>query len=941
MAQTMAAFRSRNILEKQRRYGYYSPAAYGVALVLTDLPVLFFQVLTFSIVFYFMCGFRRTAGAFFTFLVIIYAATVALNAFFRMWGFLFRSFNAASKVTGVIMSVFLVYGGFLIPKVQMHPWFKWIIYLSPMSFGLEAIVANQFLGLEMSCGYPNLVPSGDGYGNIPAGEAACLVRGKAYTTTEDSATFHVVASDYIAEAFSYEVSHIWRNFGIIIAWGVGYILIYLFCMEFFRSGGGESLVLSFVRGSERARRAVAGDDEEKTVSLSTSDIVGVHAVEAAHGVVLDEKAAAGDAGSADGLGHHNEAVFTWRHLRYTVAVKGGDRLLLDNVQGWIKPGTLGALMGASGAGKTTLLDVLAQRKDSGVVTGEVLVDGRAVGVSFQRQTGYCEQLDIHDPTTTVREAMIYSALLRQDRGVPDADKIKYVDEVIDLLEMDDVADAIVGLPGQGLSVEQRKRLTIGVELAAKPGIVLFLDEPTSGLDGQSSYNVLRFLRKLAASGQSVLCTIHQPSASLFEMFDTLLLLAPGGKTVYFGDIGPRSAVVKDYFGRNGAPCPDDMNPADHIVNIVTTPRADGSTWNDVWLASPEVAAVEAELDRLKVDLNSRPTTIDLDLDTEFATTMGAQARVILRRQVIAVWRNPDYVVNKVVIHLAGGLLNGFTYYNLSDRLVDLDNYLFSIFFFLFVAPGVINQMQPLFIANRNLFEAREKKSKMFSWQVFVLGQIVPEIPYLLVCGTLYYVCWYFASGFPTRSAVAGQFYVVLILYEFLYTSLGQTIAAYAPSEFFASLANPLILGCFFISFSGVLVPYSNIQAFWRYWLYWIDPFQYLLGALLTKPLYAIDIHCRDDELARFAPPANTTCGDYMAPFLAENTGYVVDPTSTSLCEYCQFSTGAEFAKQYNYNSDSYGWRDTGILAGFILFFYGSVFLMMKTRTKKTKSAKAD
>lgn len=207
-------------------------------------------------------------------------------------------------------------------------------------------------------------------------------------------------------------------------------------------------------------------------------------------------------------------------------------------------------MGASGAGKTTLLDVLAQRKSDGEITGEVLINGQPLSVSFQRTTGYCEQLDIHLPQATVREALEFSALLRQPRSLSDKEKIAYVDVIIDLLELHDIEDALVGVPGAGLGIEQRKRLTIGesvitlilfiahlssfsgVELVSKPTL-LFLDEPTSGLDGQSSFLIVSFLRKLAAAGQSVLCTIHQPSASLFAEFDSLLLLKRGGRVGSF------------------------------------------------------------------------------------------------------------------------------------------------------------------------------------------------------------------------------------------------------------------------------------------------------------------------------------------------------------------------------------------------------------------------
>lgn len=164
--------------------------------------------------------------------------------------------------------------------------------------------------------------------------------------------------------------------------------------------------------------------------------------------------------------------FTWEGINYHVPVPGGQRRLLHDVHGYVKPGTLTALMGASGAGKTTCLDVLAQRKNIGVITGDMLVDGRPLGGDFARGTAYAEQMDVHEGTATVREAMQFSARLRQPAHVPVEEKDAYVEEMIELLELQDYADALVF----SLGVESRKRLTIGVELASKPELLLFLDE---------------------------------------------------------------------------------------------------------------------------------------------------------------------------------------------------------------------------------------------------------------------------------------------------------------------------------------------------------------------------------------------------------------------------------------------------------------------------------
>lgn len=113
--------------------------------------------------------------------------------------------------------------------------------------------------------------------------------------------------------------------------------------------------------------------------------------------------------------------------------------------------------------------------------------------------------DLHLETSTVRESLRFSAMLRQPKTVSKEEKYKYVEDVIDMLNMREFANAVVGVPGSGLNVEQRKLLTIGVELAAKPKLLLFLDEPTSGLDSQSSWAICAFLRKLADSGQAILC----------------------------------------------------------------------------------------------------------------------------------------------------------------------------------------------------------------------------------------------------------------------------------------------------------------------------------------------------------------------------------------------------------------------------------------------------
>lgn len=921
MSETTDSFTGRPVLAKHKEFAFYHPAAFCIAQITADLPILFVQVTCFSLVLYWMVGLKSAASAFFTFWILVYSVTICMTAFFRLVGAAFSTFDAASKVSGFAVTALVTYIGYQIPKPEMHPWFVWIYWINPMAYGFESLAANEFHGRNIPCVGTNLIPNGQGYGDT---YAACAGVGGA----QPGANF--VTGDQYLSSLSYSHSHLWRNLGIVWAWWALFAISTMWFTNRWKSTSSGGVLL--VPREYKAKGKVLVQDEESQAQEKVEES------SASSNAAMEQQASGKAHGEQpDGL-LRNTSVFTWKNLCYTVKTPSGDRQLLDNVHGWIKPGKLGALMGSSGAGKTTLMDVLAQRKTEGTIHGSILVDGRDLPVSFQRSAGYCEQLDVHESYATVREALEFSALLRQPRHVPREEKLKYVDTVIDLLELHDLENALIGRVGAGLSVEQRKRVTIGVELVAKPSILIFLDEPTSGLDGQAAFNTLRFLKKLAAAGQAVLCTIHQPSAQLFAQFDTLLLLARGGKTVYFGDIGDNASKIKDYFGRNGAPCPQDANPAEHMIDVVSGSLSKGKDWNKVWLESSEYAAMIQELDHIIENAASKaPGTIDDG--HEFAVPLWEQTKFVTHRMNISLYRNTNYITNKFALHVGTALFNGFTFWQIGHSVADLQLTLFVQFNFVFVAPGVIAQLQPLFIERRDLYEAREKKSKMYHWAPFVTGLIVSELPYLVICAVLYYVCYYYTAGLPSASDKAGSIFFIMLMYEFLYTGIGQFIAAYAPNAVFASLVNPLLIGVL-VSFCGVLVPYSQIQAFWRYWLYYFNPFTYLMGALLVFPLFDKPVRCKESEFAIFDTPNGQTCREYLSSYLA-GTGSrtnLTNPDATSGCRVCQYGRGSDYLYTVNLKDYYYGWRDNAIVVIFVMSSYALVYVMMKLRTKATKKA---
>ncbi|KAI9168002.1 ABC multidrug [Paramyrothecium foliicola] len=909
MAETAASFMGRNILTRHKRLAFNRPGAYALACVLTDIPYTIVMFSLFNLVYYFMVGYQQDAGKFFTNWFIYLLVTLCFTSLYRTIGAWCRHFGLAAQISGWITMVMMVYAGYLIPVPNMHPWFRWIAYINPATYAFAAVMASEMGNLEMPCVEPQFVPFGESYNDDRF--RRCTVLGSSDGDLINGAAY----LDLQYDISRYEV---WRNVGIIIAFWVFFSITAAIGFEINLASGKGSTIL-YDRRSQQKELAIK-DDPERTSKES-----------------LPEK---------DDHTSMQRTVFTFRDISYFVHHEGKEKQLLQSVSGFVKPGQLVALMGSSGAGKTTLMDVLAQRKDSGRIQGSIMVNGRPQGITFQRTTGYCEQNDVHEPTATVSESLLFSARLRQDFNVPDEDKAAYVHQIMELLELTPLKHAIVGRPGEGLSIEQRKRLTLATELVAKPSL-LFLDEPTSGLDGQSAFEICRFMRKLAMSGQTIICTIHQPSAALFEAFDVLLLLAKGGRTTYFGPTGKDSSIVLEYFAKNGAPPAADVNPAEHIVDVVQGRFGSHIDWPQVWVDSKEKEDALSELAELEAttpfkEAATNSAAIDGSFDAEsrdFATPIPYQVRVVIHRQLIALWRNPDYIWNKIGIHVSNALFSGFTFWMIGNGSFDLQLRLMSVFNFVFVAPGAINQLQPLFIRNRDIFETREKKSKAYHWLAFISGQLASEIPVLIICATIYFCCWYFTAGFPVKASISGQVYLQMILYEFLYTSIGQAIAAYSPNEYFAALANPVFIGAGLINFCGVVVPYSQIQAFWRYWIYYLDPFTYLIGGLLEPVTWDVKVQCTPEELAQIPLPGNsTTCGEYMAEFLMNNNGYVSDPAATDSCSYCAYSTGADYLRDMNINERYYGWRDVGITALFCISSYGLVFLMMKLRTKATKKA---
>ncbi|KAI6714051.1 hypothetical protein JHW43_003481 [Diplocarpon mali] len=895
----------RPIVNKHKAYTFHRPSALWIAQIIVDLVFSAAQILIFSIIVYFMCGLVRDVGAFFTFYLVIVSGYLAMTLFFRTVGCFCPDFDYAIKFAATIITLFVITSGYIIQYQSEKVWIRWIYWINALGLGFSALMENEFGRIDLTCTGESLIPSGPGYDNME--NQVCTLAGSV------AGTDRVSGSAYIVDGFSYNPSDLWRNFGIIIALIVAFLITNATLGEWLTFGAGGNTAKVFQKPNNEREKLNAA-------LIAKRD---------------QRRATKGEAKGSD-INITSKAVLTWEGLNYDVPTPSGQLRLLNNIYGYVQPGELTALMGSSGAGKTTLLDVLAARKNIGVITGDVLVDGIAPGKAFQRGTSYAEQLDVHEPTQTVREALRFSADLRQPFDVPRAEKYAYVEEVLSLLEMENIADAIIGDPESGLAVEQRKRVTIGVELAAKPELLLFLDEPTSGLDSQSAFNIVRFLKKLAGAGQAILCTIHQPNAALFENFDRLLLLQRGGQTVYFGEIGKDACVLIDYLRKHGAECPRDANPAEYMLDAIgagQAARVGDRDWAEIFADSPELANIKDRISQMKAKRLSEAGAHVKNDEREFATPLTHQLKIVQKRTNLSFWRSPNYGFTRLFNHVIIAILTGLAYLNLDDSRQSLQYRVFVIFQVTVLPALILAQVEPKYAMSRMIFY-REASSKMYGQFAFASSLVVAEMPYSIICAVGFFLPIYYMPGFQSSSSRAGYQFFMILITELFSVTLGQMVAAITPSPFISALLNPFIIITFAL-FCGVTIPKPQIPKFWRAWLYQLDPFTRLIGGMVVTELHDRTVICTDSELNRFPSPSGQNCGEYMSDFFAAGgPGYIVSNV-TSACEYCAYKVGDQFYSGLGFRFDN-RWRDLGILIAFVgsnlvLLFLGSRYLNFNRR----------
>ncbi|XP_050286353.1 pleiotropic drug resistance protein 1-like isoform X2 [Quercus robur] len=802
---------------KQRKLLFYPPWAYSLPAWIIKIPITFAEVAVWVFITYYVIGFDPSAGRFFRQYLLLLVLNQTASALFRFIGAIGRGdlILANSLVSFALVMLFAL-GGFVLSRENIKKWWIWGYWISPMMYAQNAIVVNEFLGKSWRHVLPN--------------------------STESLGIEVLKSRGFFTHAYWY-----WIGVGALI----GYILLF---------NAAFTLVLTYLNPLGKPQSVKSEEPESNGQDYRSRENNSSHKTSIENGYEIKRgsntsslSSISTDASVEINLNRNrgmilpfDQHTIAFDEIKYSVdmpqemknqGVTEDKLVLLKGVSGSFRPGVLTALMGVSGAGKTTLMDVLAGRKTGGYIYGKITISGYPKKQeTFARVSGYCEQNDIHSPHVTVYESLLYSAWLRLSPEVDSQKKKMFVEEVMELVELKPLRQALVGLPGvNGLSTEQRKRLTIAVELVANPSII-FMDEPTSGLDARAAAIVMRTVRNTVDTGRTVVCTIHQPSIDIFEAFDELFLLKHGGQEIYVGPLGHHSCHLIQYFeGIEGvSKIKDGYNPATWMLEVTSSAHETtlGIEFANVYRNSELYRRNKELIEQLSIPT---PGSKDLYFPTQYSQSYFTQFMACLWKQHWSYWRNPLYTAVRFIFTTVIALMFGTMFLNLGSKTTkqqDLFNAMGSMYAaVLFIGVKNSNSVQPVVAVERTVFY-RERAAGMYSALPYAFAQVLIEVPYVFVQTVFYGVIVYVLIGFEWTAAKF-FWYLFFTYFSLLYfTFYGMMTVAVTPNHHISSIIASAFYSIWNL-FSGFIVPRPRIPIWWR-WYSWACPLAWTLYGLVAS-----------------------------------------------------------------------------------------------------------
>ncbi|KAE9357420.1 ABC transporter G family member 36 [Phytophthora fragariae] len=777
----------REVFYKQRGANFFRTASYVLATSVSQIPLALVETLIFGSLVYWLCGFESEFKLFLIFEFVLFVMNLAMG----MWFFFLCSVgpneNVVTPLGMVSILVFVIFAGFIVTKSQIPDYLIWAHRISPMTWSIRALSINQYRSTNMD---------------------VCIYDGVDYCKD-----YGMTMGVYYLDLFGLETEKSWIVYGIIytLAMYILFMFMSFLGLEYLRYESPENVDVS--------EKTI--EDEVYTV-LETPRNTGSATASGDYVVEMDNREK-----------NFTPVTVAFQDLHYFVPDPKNPKEqleLLKGINGFAVPGSITALMGSSGAGKTTLMDVIAGRKTGGKITGKIMLNGyEANNLAIRRCTGYCEQMDIHSEAATIREALTFSSFLRQDASIPNVKKYESVDECIELLGLEDIADQII----RGSSVEQMKRLTIGVELAAQPSVI-FLDEPTSGLDARSAELIMDGVRKVANSGRTIICTIHQPSSEVFYLFDSLLLLKRGGETVFFGELGQKCRNLIDYFeGIPGvAPLPVGYNPATWMLECigagVGNTAADSTDFVNSFRNSAINRALEANMAKEGISVPS-PDLPEMIYTEKRAADSKTQMKFVVWRFIQMYWRTPSYTLTRMYLALFLALVFGLIFVDVDYASYSGLNSGVGMVFVAALFQGMMTfqSVLPLACVERASFY-RERASQTYNALWYFLGSTLAEIPYCFFSGALFTVVYYPFVGFSGFSKGV-LFWLAISLMVLMQVYMGMMFAYAMPSEEVAAIIG-LLCNSVFMMFMGFSPPAYSIPSGYT-WLYKISPLRFPLSIM--------------------------------------------------------------------------------------------------------------
>ncbi|KAH8921816.1 P-loop containing nucleoside triphosphate hydrolase protein [Atractiella rhizophila] len=669
------------VFDYEREDGLYGTLPYLVAINLAYLPINVIAPTVYSIIVYFMTGLRKDDLAYHFF-----AASWPNHILQQIASFGYglvsaatsRSFARASLVGNSSSIVLLLTAGYVLVDVPVY--IKWARWISPYYYGFHWLATSQFEDRRFAC-------------KGITGPAANQCIGENVLI---GMKINGSIPDY--------------------AWPLG---ILAFCTLLF--------TISFILlqwhhpGGVKHARARYTDEAE----LKRTEKTSLQELESQR--------------TRDGIKVSVE------HLRLSVIQKAfvhpkesKEKVILDECFGEFMPGKVTAVMGPSGAGKSSLLQLLAGQLQEGAISkwkceGSIKFNEHAAD-NHRNICGFVEQSDKHLlPALTVRETLLYAAVLKL-RNMTKRQKAARAEQVLRMLGLKECADNLVGGDLiKGISGGEKRRLSLAIQLLSDPPVIV-ADEPLSGLDSFIARNIMECLSAIARSGRTVIISIHQPRSDIWDLFDSVLLLAKGGKTVFWG---PKDEALPT-FASIGLECPKDYNPADFLIDAISINKR---TKEDEHRSSKRLSQM-LDVWSQQISFASKTSERQPANDAVIAhDTKSAPMRYALPTVISRSWKNmrrqPDVFPVRAVNPPFLALIFWFFYQRLSlgptgsQNRIGLFQQNSALQF-----VGMLSSMA-IYPNERNLFLYEWSSTSRYSPETFLLSYTAIELPFQVIASLLY------------------------------------------------------------------------------------------------------------------------------------------------------------------------------------------------------------